>query len=58
MKRIKQKDLIDYEISSSWLMDYVWFDKGKIWLAKYFARKTIRKYRRYLYAIENRNGNI
>ncbi|HLS11782.1 MAG TPA: hypothetical protein VK050_06435 [Flavobacteriaceae bacterium] len=58
MKRIPQKDLIDYEISSSW-----WAGAVKIgWMqrlsGKYFAWKTIRKYKRYLYAIERRNNNL
>lgn len=58
MKRIPQKDLRDYEIASSWLAQYIWFGWGQRLAAKYFARKTIRKYRRYLYVIENRNGNL
>lgn len=56
MKRISQKDLIHYEVASSRVAKYVWFGWGYRLMDKYFARKTIRKYRRYLYVIENRKG--
>lgn len=43
-----RKAFLEYEIAGSWFADFVWWEWGQNFFSSYFARKTNRKYERYL----------
>lgn len=45
---LTQKQVLDYEVRTSWVSSFIWFDWGQDLMSKYLVRKAERKYKAYL----------
>ncbi len=55
INKLSIKEILDYEINSSWTAGFIWFNWGREIIGSYFARKVKRKHKRYSKSLDSRN---